>query len=190
MLFARVRILNAFGESFPIACRGDALQDVHRFAIDAYQDAWFAILNSSEDAGGGIFGGGDGYSVKTLDAFFVEVGVRTSAGASVFGNGRLDSTRMNAGDEDISTFEFVAERFREAANRKFAGAIGALAYGADETKNARSVYDVGAFFFLEQGKEIGNAVEDAPEIDVHPPANIVEGEFFEISEQRDAGVVE
>src|SRR5580704_1311790 len=149
MLFGRVRILNAFGESLPIACRSDALEDVHRFAVGADEDARFAVLDSSEDPRRGGFGGGDGDTIEAGDAVFVEVGVGASAGAGVFGYRRFDSTRMNAGDENICAFEFVAERLREAANGKFAGAIGAVADGADEAKNAGGVYDVGAFFSLE-----------------------------------------
>src|SRR6266481_9542165 len=104
-------------------------------------------------------------AVKPSQIQFADGGMNTSSHAGIFCDGGADSSRMDAGDSDRRSFEFVAEDFGESPDRKFAGAVGRLPRGRDNAVDARDVDDVRPGLVAQHRKKILDAVHDSPKID-------------------------
>src|SRR5580658_945019 len=103
---------------------------------------------------------------------------------------RMNASGVNAGNRNRRAPEFVPYRLRESPNGKFACRIGALAWRSNHSEDARQVDDVGARLLLQNRKEIRHTVYDAPKIDAHQPAQIVERQFFERAMKGHARIVD
>jgi len=97
---------------------------------------------------------------------------------------------MHATYANAAPFQFVMEQLRKSANGKLARAVCELARHRRDSQNAGKVHDVCSRLAFQQRQEIFHSVDRAPEIDIHQPAKIVERNFFKISMQHGAGVVD
>ncbi len=174
LLFGGGGVFELFGEEIPVGGGFEALPEVDEVGVGADEDARFVLIDAAENFCGGDVGGGASNFFEAGEAFGAEGcgGLRAFFGGS--GDAGADEAGMDAGDTDAGGVEFVAERFGETAHGKFAGAVGALTDGSEKAEQAGSVDEMRAFFFFEQGQEMEGAVDDAPEINVHKPAKILE----------------
>jgi hypothetical protein len=188
--FGDAGIFELFGDEVPVAFGFEALPDVDEVGVDTDEDAGFAALDALQDFSSRDDGIGAGDAIETSHALLMQLRRGTFTGLGVFGDGGANEAWMHASDTNVGAEEFVMQRLGKAAHGEFAGAVGTLAGSSEEAEEAGGVDDMSALFFLKQWKKIGDAVDNAPEVDVHEPAEIGEGEFFEIAEQCYAGIVE
>ena len=69
---------------------------------------------------------------------------------------------------------FLAQRFGETAHREFGRVVRALAGHGDQTEQAGDIHDVPVAGRDQQRQEGFGAVDDAPEVDVHDPLDVLE----------------
>src|SRR5207249_6709188 len=86
--------------------------------------------------------------------------------------GRSNPSRVNAAHTYATAFQFVAQRFGKAAHGKLACGVSRLHRRRDESEHARQIDDMRPRLALEQRQKIPDAVNRAPEIDVHQPAEV------------------
>src|SRR5258707_12971064 len=95
---------------------------------------------------------------------------------------------MDTGNAHVAALEFVAQSLRESTHRKFAGRVGRLSRRSDDPEYARKGHDVRSLFTVQYRHKVTWAVHRAPEIDVHQPTKIIQGDFREIALQQNAYV--
>src|ERR1700687_1797825 len=100
-----------------------------------------------------------------------------------------DSSRIDARNTDITTFQFLLENFSESANRKFTGAVSGILRCNDDAQDARKVHNTRARLAAQQREKIFYAVDDAPEVDSHQPVNFFDRYRFNRAQQPDPGIV-
>jgi hypothetical protein len=177
-------------QHFPVADWEQSLHAVETNCVRPDQDARLVALDSANNAVGGGFGRRDGEAFEAGDGEIADRRMNSGADACICSNGRADSSRMRARDAYGSAFEFVLQDFREAADGEFCGAVGGLPGGRNQAEQARDIDDVSARLAAEDRQKISNAINDAPEIDLHEPFEIGKRDFLEISVEGDAGVVD
>lgn len=174
----------------PVGGGAKALEKVHGFGVGADEDAGLAAFNTLEDASGSGFRRDCGELFEALDGLSPERFRRMSTKARAASDIGGDTAGMHARDENASACQFVTQDFGEATNGEFTRAVRGLTGRRDEAKDARHVHDVSAGLLLEEREKILDAIDGAPEIDVHEPAKVVEGNLMEGAEKSDTSVVD
>ncbi len=111
---------------------------------------------------------------------------------AVAGDVGLDAAGVHAGDLDrpVAEHHLLTQRLGEPAHGELRGVVGALRRHREQSEDARDVDDVTVAGLDEMRQERLGAVDDAPEVDVHDPVEVLERHLLDGAGEGDAGVVE
>src|SRR4029077_10342647 len=183
-------LLTLLQQDFPIANRQQPLESIEANGVRAHEDARFVAPHTTHDSICGGLRRSDCVAVEASQIQLADRRMNSRSDASVFSDGSADSSRVDARDADRSSFEFVAENFRESPDRELAGAVGRLARGRDDAVDARDIDNVRAGLVAQHWKKISDAVHDPPKIDAHQPLEIGDADFFKKAVESHPGVVD
>jgi len=108
----------------------------------------------------------------------------------IFRDAGRDPAGAHHADADRRPLKFVPQRIAEPAHGEFAGAVGGLAGGADETEEARDVDELRLRPLLERRQEGARHAHEAVEVDRQQPFEVLLAHFVETSDEPDARIVE
>ena len=160
----------------------------------AYQGAAFVLLDGTDDQLRCLLRRGARELLEVeRDLFRIDgVLVCGELEASIPGDVGADAAGVDGGGRDAALLdvEFGAQRVGEPSHRELGRVVGRLAGNAEEAEHTGDVDHVAVAGRLQMGEECHGAVHDAPEVDVHQPAEAVVRHCIDVGRQRNPGVVE
>ncbi len=151
-------------------------------------------FHGGENLPGRLLGAGEGDLVEVVSRLLLTAGELHDTGvhAGVAGDVRLDAAGVDggAGHAGPPDLELHAQGVGEAADGELGGVVGRLRGDADQPEHAGQVDDVAFTRGLQVREERLGAVDDAPEVDVHQPLEVLVGHGLDGGRHGHAGVVE
>src|SRR5208283_2809412 len=177
-------------EGWPVTCRTQPLQNLHEIGVRTDEHARAAMLHGAQYLGRRHVRIRSRDAMEAVQALLTQSLARVLPQACLIRNRSPHEARMHGRHKNVRAGQFVLQRLRKSPHRKLARAVRALPDRAHKSQQTGSVHDVGPPLFLKQRKKKMYAVNHAPEIHVHQPAEILQRKLLEISQQCHACIVE
>src|SRR5208282_359500 len=183
-------VLKLSCQQVPVTRRLQALPDIHEIGVRPDQDAGLAVFHAAKNLCRRCIRIGARHLCEARQAFLAQASARALAQLCTLCDRGTNKPRVNASHADTGAQKLVMQGFGVSAHRELAGTIRTLPRGTEKPQQAGSVHDVRALFLFEQRQEIGHAINDAPEVDVHQPVKFPQRNLLEMAEERHARIVE
>jgi hypothetical protein len=99
----------------------------------------------------------------------------------------MDDSNANAA---AGKLQLMTQHFRHSAHGEFTGRISALARRPDKAKDTGDIDNLRGYLLFQYWKKSFHHANDRPEINVHKPFKLFQGNLLERSTQGSAGVVD